>query len=229
MAFPVLAGKLGNKVRVGVMDGGFNWSGNADMPPGGVAASVVPFGDPAEVTNDMSCGSNPCPWHGTQVSHVLTGVPDNGVGTAGVAGPVGELVTIRTWGDYVTMIGGLEIAASQGVRVLNMSLGVPVPAILSFTVAPFELATSLARSYGMLLFAAAGNASASPGELRDVDDEDCFLGACWESNLHTPCENADVTCVGGVSSNRTLDPGSNFGAKQVLTYAPFTTFAGPGA
>ncbi|WP_437573451.1 S8 family serine peptidase [Sorangium sp. So ce887] len=226
--FLALAGKLGAKVNVGVMDGGFNWAGNADMPANGVAASVVPFGAPAEVQNDMACGSNPCPWHGTQVAHVLAGVPDNAFGTAGVAGPVvNRLVTIRTWGDYATMIPGIVIAASQGVRVLNMSLGVPVPAILSFTVAPFEATTALARAGGMLIFAAAGNAGASPGELRNVDDEDCFLGICWESTFHTPCENAGVTCIGGIANNRTLSSGSNFGGEQVLTYAPFTTFAGP--
>lgn len=211
------AGRLSNTVRVGVLDGGFNWAGNADMPAaGGWAGSVVPFGPATEVTNDMPCGPHTCHWHGTSVSQVLTGVVDNGVGTAGVAGPVGSLVTIRTLGDFVTLIPGVVLAWTQGVKVLNMSLTTPVPFVFAPLVEPFNLTTALARVSGMLIFAAAGNNN------DDVDDTFIFEPVWW-----TPCENAGVECIGGVDADRKRDKDSNYGDEQVLTYAPFEVFAGP--
>ena len=54
------------------------------------------------------------------------------------------------------------------------------------------------------------------------------VGLGWEKAWHTPCENAGVICVGGLftrSLSRAND--SNFGAKQVDIFAPYTLWVGP--
>src|SRR5262249_22148957 len=127
------------------------------------------------------------------------------------------LVTIRTLGDFITLIPAISKAATHGVKVLNMSLYTPIPTIFSELVVPLDVVTALARASGMLLFAAAGNFGG------DVDD--AFLG--FETLWYVPCENAGVVCIGGVGTDRKLFKDSNYGAEQVLTYAPWDVFAGP--
>jgi serine protease len=205
-----VAGRLENKVLVAVIDGGF--AENADLPPGSIHVSAWP-GQNINESNDMA-GDN---WHGTQVAQVLAGVADNRTGVAGVGAPVVKLQTVRSIGDMFSVIGALHLAAPA--RIINMSFTVPVPATLSWSVAPLDLTTAQI-SVGRLLFAAAGN----DGE--DVDGEDCFL-ACWEERWYYPCENSGVTCIGGLAHEaRSRHPSSNYGGEEVLMYAPYHVFVG---
>ena len=215
-----LAGKTDNKVKIAILDQGFQING--DTPEGWVAISNVPFFDPLNEPNFIGCGSSPCFWHGTNVLSAAMAVPDDAFGAAGPAGQVGVPVIVSTSYDFFTSISALLLAYDEGARIANMSYSAPVPLILAWSVLPFEATTFLLAESNMLLFAAAGN----DGE--NVDAESCFLGVCVENTWWTPCENAGVICVGGLFENtRDRANGSNYGGKQVDIYAPFTMYVGP--
>ena len=214
-----LAGKLSNKVKIAILDMGF--APDADFPDSRLAISNVPLVNPIGTENLLDCGG-PCPWHGTNVLSAAMAVPDNKYGSAGSAGSVADAVIVFTLYDFFTSITALGEARLAGAKIANMSYGAPVPDYLFFTVLPFEAATALFRTSGMLIFAAAGN------DGTNVDAERCFFGVCWEKTWHTPCENAGVICVGGISGNSKLKAGgSNFGKEQVDIFAPFTLWLGP--
>lgn len=213
------AGKLGNRVKIGILDMGF--SPDADTPSGWLALSNVPLTDPIGTENLLDCGG-PCPWHGTNVSNAAMAVPDNGFGSAGPAGPIADPVLVFTLYDYFTATGAILMARAAGAKIINMSYGAPVPAILAHTVLPFDASTFLFSQAGMLLFAAAGN------DGRNVDSTICLFGACVERRWYTPCENSGVICIGGIANNsKNRDPDSNYGNEHVDLFAPFTMLLGP--
>jgi hypothetical protein len=214
------AGKLNNKVKIAILDMGFGVTGNQDLPAGWVASSNVPFNGATDTSNLLGCGGGSCPWHGTNVAGAAFGVANNAYGGAGPGGPVAAPVLIYTLYDYVTSIGAVVQALARGARIINMSYSARVPAVVSWTVLPFE-ATTAAASLRAVIFASAGNDGAN------VDAEDCFF-ACWEEAWHTPCENAGVICVGGLArSSTSRASGSNYGAEQVDLFAPYTLIVGP--
>jgi serine protease len=194
-------------IPVAVIDGGFR-TGHADYPSTPDLRSGIPWVPDelvADLSNTMTCGGAPCPWHGTVVSLAAWGAVDNGLGAAGVAGPVARPHQVTTLGDWFTGVHAVTLAAARGARVINLSYGSPVPGVFAFTNGPFEATTAALRASGVLLFAAAGNTH------DDVDDEDCFV-VCWESTLHTPCENEGVDCVGGTRfTTPERHPDSSFG------------------
>jgi serine protease len=216
-----LAGKLGNRIKLAVLDMGFQ--PDADWPVGHQAISNVPFKDAIGTENLLSCsGGSECPWHGTEVVSAAMAVPDNQYGSAGPGGPVADAVVVFTLYDFFTSIQALFDARILGARIANMSYGAPVPWYLAWSVLPFEGATAGIRATGMLLFAAAGN------EGKDVDAEGCTFGVCWERTWYTPCENAGVICVGGLAGNSKFKAGgSNYGGEQVDIFAPYTLWLGP--
>lgn len=214
-----IARRLGNRVRIGVIDGGF--APSTDFS----AASTGADG----VANNLECGGgNPCPWHGSGVASVAAGVADNSFGVAGTAGPVGDLRMIQQGEDMWDNIDAVYDAFENGARVINMSFSMEVDALVSFSMIPFEDATQEAREQGSLPFAAAGNDGI------DVDAEDCFV-VCWEEEWHAPCENAGVICVGGTAGNGWYRAeNSNYGYEwcgkapcEVDIFAPYTVFTGP--
>lgn len=215
-----LAGKLDNKVKLAILDMGFD--PDADFPDDWLAISNVPFINPIGTENLIGCGDGgACLWHGTNVLSAAMAVPDNNYGSAGPAGPIGDAVIVFTSYDFFTSITALGEARIAGAKIANMSYGAPVPDYLFFTVLPFEAATAAFRASGMLLFASAGNAG------KNVDAERCFI-ACWEKTWYTPCENAGVICVGGLFANsKNRANGSNYGNKQVDIFAPYTLWLGP--
>ncbi len=214
-----LAGRTTNKVKLAILDQGFQING--DTPDGWVALSNVPLSPPLGVPNFIGCGKSDCNWHGTNVLSAAMAVPDDDFGNAGPAGQIAEPVIISTSYDFFTSISALLEARALGARIANMSYSAPVPIVFAWSVLPFEATTALLAESGMLLFAAAGN------DGKDVDDESCFV-FCVENTWWTPCENAGVICVGGLredTPDRAL--GSNYGAKQVDIYAPYTVYVGP--
>ena len=213
-----LGQRLGNRVRVAVIDGGFAVA-NPDYPPGTAGSGA---------TNPSSCtGGSPCPWHGTGSAQTVGGVPDNGQGTAGSGGPIADLTLLDTDLGMFSVIGGLLAASVLDARVITMSFGLQFPATVSWASIPLDVAAAVVAGQGRLLFAAAGNDGA------DVDAEDCFF-ACWEETFHAPCEEDGVTCVGGLAPNtRNRAPGSNYGREScenpdcaVRIFGPFTVFIG---
>lgn len=222
-----LAGKLSNKVKIAILDMGFQ--PNDDFPSGWTALSNVPLANPVGTENLLSCsGGNPCPWHGTSVAQAAAGVPDNGYGAAGPAGPVADLVLVFTSYDYFTVIGALTTARIAGARIINMSFSAPVPAALAWTALPLEAATRAIRLSGALLFASAGN------DGKNVEAEDCYI-VCWEETWWVPCESGGVICVGGLAwDSKNRASGSNYSSddggdsdQDVEIFAPFTLWVGP--
>lgn len=216
-----LAGKLDNKVKLAILDMGFE--PNDDFPAGWLAISNVPFVEPIGTENLLSCGGGECPWHGTGVLSAAAAVADNGFGAAGPAGPVADPVLVYTSYDFFTSITALGEARLLGAKIANMSYQARVPLLLSWSVLPFEVATIAFRATGMLLFAAAGN----DGD--NVDSSYCirFIG-CVEKAWYTPCENDGVTCVGGLAwGSNDRDPDSNYGSEEVDIFAPYTLWIGP--
>lgn len=215
-----LAGKLGNRVKLAILDMGFE--PDADTPSGWLAIPNVPLYAPTGTENLLGCGGGDCPWHGQMVLSAAMARADNAFGGAGPAGPVADAVIVFTLYDFFTSITALGEARIAGARIANMSYSAPVPWYLGWSVLPFEAATYAFRETGMLLFAAAGN------DGKNVDGEECTFGACWERTWVTPCENAGVICVGGMRANSTMRAGdSNYGADQVDIFAPFTLWLGP--
>ncbi len=217
-------GRSANKVGLAVLDMGFAPRTNgSDFGEPLAAISNVPFTDALGTRNLIGCGSSGCPWHGTNVANAAFAVPDNGLGVAGTAGPVPRRIAVFTLYDFFTSISAVAAAGAAGAQVLNMSYGAPIPAAFSWSALPFEIATGLAHTAGMVLMAAAGNDST------DVDDEDCFI-VCWEETLWTPCENIGVFCVGALGHDSTERASySNWGRRGggVDLFAPGTVLVGP--
>lgn len=224
------AGRLGNKVYLCVIDGGFFPTN--DMPDNWEhRTNSIHAMDPYR-SNEMGCGDgNPCLWHGMNATCAMAGKVDNGFGAAGPAGPVcGRLLTIRLSGDVFNYIGAFGIALTSSARIVNMSFSARVPATLTPSLLPFDRACAAARAGGMLLFAAAGN------ENSDVDAEDCFDPcpiidceiACWEEAWWTPAENSGVIAVGALAPNsQNRAAYSNWGAEEVDIFGPGTLWVGP--
>ncbi|MCB8983771.1 MAG: S8 family serine peptidase [Ardenticatenaceae bacterium] len=210
------AGKLGNRVDLAILDGGF--FPNADFPTPMTYLSVIPFiTDPRGVSGFDGRAPN----HGTDVLQTAVARSDNDLGIVGVAAPVARPIAVFTSYDYVVSIASVIAARAAGAEIMNMSYSANVPAIFAWTVWPFEATTASVRASGALLFASAGN------DGQNVDGEDCFLGICWEHTWHTPCENAGVICVGGLrwdSKNRAGN--SNYGPESVDIFAPYTVYSG---
>jgi len=224
-------GRLDERVRLAVLDGGYAPATNGDFPAGFTAVSVVPYADALGSRNPSSCtGGSVCPWHGTSVANAAAGAVDNRAGAAGPAGPVAELLLIHESADMFSSSVALALAYGAGARIANMSWSGEVPATLSFTALPFDHVTRTYRSLGMLLFAAAGNDGVN------VDDTDCFI-LCWEETWVFPCENGGVMCIGGIDTSdgtrraggdpRGRAPGSNYGGADVDLFAPYTLLVGP--
>jgi subtilisin family serine protease len=201
-----------HSVPVAVLDRGFRR--NDDLPVNMNVMSSLPLVPP-----DTNIDSR---WHGTNVANVLAGVPDNGMGSVGVAGPVADTTLMWTAGDMFLSMQAMSLALQVGSRILSISLRVPVPWYLAWSVIPYDIFTSLVRNvFGALIFASAGN------EGSNVDGTTGWP-VSWESTWHTPCENAGVICVGGLGQN-SLDrhPRSNYGSEDVNVFGPHVVLVGP--
>ncbi len=226
----LIGGAASRHVKLAVVDGGFATT------PATIADFGVRTGDWGQGQNLMQCtGGNQCLWHGTNVASAAAATIDNGVGVAGVAGQVADVQAVQMQG--ATMFDSIDAiyeAFEAGAKVINISSGYEMDALVSFINIPFEDATQEAREQGALVVASAGN------DDRDVDAEDCFI-VCWEEEWIAPCENDAVLCVGGVGSDlrrqrapKGKEVGSNFGfewtenaaTSDVDIFAPWTTAVG---
>ena len=217
-----LAGKLGNRVNLAILDMGFQPGG--DLAGDYRSFSNVPLTSAIGTENLLWCGGGvDCPWHGQMAASAAMALADDGFGGAGPGGPVARPVLVFTSYDFFTSITALGEARILGARIANMSYSTPVPWYLGWSVLPFEVATAAFRATGMLLFAAAGN------DGKNVDAEGCTpLLGCWERTWVTPCENAGVICVGGTTAGGTdRASSSNYGLEQVDLFAPYTLWLGP--
>jgi serine protease len=220
------AGKLGNRVWVMVLDGGF--SANADL----ATAHIYPAWG-WEHPNPATCtGGTPCAWHGTGVAQIAGGLVDNHYGAAGSGGPVVDLLLVPSMGgdflSYVVYaIRGINAAIFNAPDIINMSGGARIPAgLYALTFGALDVVTGSVTAAGTVIVAAAGN------EGQNVDAEDCLIPhVCWEEAVWAPCELWGVVCVGGLgldSADAASD--SNYGVHTDATvdiYGPFWNWIGP--
>lgn len=224
-------GKLGNRIGVSIMDGGF--APNPDFPAG------YDMNGPANVENPASCtDDSPCPWHGTVVTAAAMGVPDNGYGVAGPAGPIADASLTQSPSlDLFSILRYVFISLPGSVvplpDVLNISAGVNIPRELCLTgiCLAIDGVTAGIRGLGVLLFAAAMNDGTNVDELRCID---LLLGEiCYEKTTHVPCEAAFVVCVGGLNWDATTrSKNSNYGTdndpgQTVDIFGPMVQFTTP--
>ena len=213
-----IAGKLGNRVKLAVVDTGF--ASSSDLSPGSSGADGV--------ENPTPCGTgNSCKWHGSEVASAAGALVDNGLGATGSGGPVADLQMITAENTQYGSIDGIYAGFEADAKVINLSRSGEMDALASFTVIPYEDATQEAREHGSLVIAGAGN------DGRDVDAEDCFI-VCWEEEWIAPCENDGVVCVGGVNSDDRRHEKSNYGYEwcenekcDVDIFAPMFVWVGP--
>jgi hypothetical protein len=216
------AGKLGNTVKVAVIDGGFfpPNSNNPD-PTQSDWPRFVADADEINNVNEVNCGSNPCPRHGSDVSMALAGRAGNNRGPAGPGAPVTQLLLLEQYGDGVSALASIVEAVNEGARIINMSFGAPIPAVGALADTVSSAVTTIAFASDAVLFASAGNNG------QDVDAEDCFGAICWEEEAWVPCESAGVICVGGLQDNsNSRATNSNFGSKDVDIFGPFCVYVG---
>jgi hypothetical protein len=224
------AGKLNNKVKIMVLDGGFVPS--ADFPA--VRSVVGDWNTPSL----LQCVGGACPWHGTMVTTAAMGQIDDSFGGAGPAAPVAELLAVPFQSDFFALFFTLERIVSATVfgnpRIINMSFGFELDlgwdiavkaSCLGLCPSPSEVVGAIMATVAAtnkLIFASAGNSN------KDVDNGSDVI----EGSTHIPCELAGVICVGGMGHNVTArDSGSNFGSKTgdstVDIYGPYWTYVGP--
>ena len=211
------AGKLAPAVDVGVIDNGFDPRRNGDFPAGHEALAAGPNLSARDTSGDS---------HGTLVANTLAGVLDNGVGAAGVAGPVvDELVTVNTSNRSTVRVTtrALRRLNRADVKIVNMSFGMTLRRRLrNLSIKRFERLIRRLHDNGALIFAGAGNDGDDNGK------EKCgpFGGRCRDLRDHIPCESAHVTCVGALAqSSRGKADYSNFG-NRVDIWAPGTVLTG---
>jgi serine protease len=207
--------RLDNKVRIGIVDAGFNPDVGGDLPQW---TAISPF----VWAGALDPGPSYAPWHGNDSASAAAAVPGNSRGGAGPAGPIARLSLVYTTPDYFLSMNAINVALFTGAKVISMSFGARVPWPLAWTVLPFDGYTAFIRTFNdILLFAAAGNDGES------VDKTTCVWFVCWEKHWHTPCENAGVRCVGGLATNSLNRDGfSNFGHEDVDFFAPFWVLVG---
>ncbi len=214
------AGKLGNKVKIAIVDGGFG--PNEDFPTW--TSAGVHGGSGINQENPNVCtGGASCPWHGTGVASTAMALPDNRFGWAGTGGPVATGVFIQTGIDTATANLALIKAGHRNPKIINMSFGGKVNWSLRASLSYFENTTDRLRDRGILIFACSGN------EGEDVDTSKCLdlIDYCWEDRFYYPCENTGVICVGGTTSGGGLHESSNHGHNSVKIHAPFQVWVGP--
>ena len=152
---------------------------------------------------EVSANSSQGRGHGTSSAGLIGATTDNGLGLSGLLWH-GTLLPVKVLGEdgasTVSLIGGLNYAAAQGARVINMSLGIPGklsdPALN-------QAITAAARQ--AVLVAAAGNTS--------------------NDGIYFPASHPDVIAVGALGREDRLAcysarPGAASGSRQLDIVAP---------
>ena len=146
--------------------------------------------------------------HGTYVGSIVT---SNNFIVAGVA-PHVTLVAVKVLneegvGSLGNIIAGIYYAASIGVDVINLSLGISAPRNEAQELLPaFNRAVNYAHSKGVFVVAASGN------EGRDLQHDGNWISI--------PCETGVLSCISATSRFDTPAVYSNHGTNAINNAAP---------
>lgn len=174
---------------------------------------------------EVSASSSQGRGHGTGSAGLIGANTDNQEGLSGVLWK-GTLLPVKVLGDdgasTVSLVGGLNYAAAQGARVINMSLG--APGKLSDPVLDRAITQAAQRA---VLVAAAGNTSGDGIYFPASHPAVIAVGALGRED-RLACYSARP---GAASGSRQLDivaPGGNAGTRDgVSTSGPGCLVSGP--
>jgi subtilisin family serine protease len=177
----------GSGIKVAILDTGFDL-GHPDFVGRPIVSGTF-VGQPVQDLNG----------HGTHCTGTACG-PKAPAGTTpryGIAHQsnihIGKVLTNSGGGTTATVLAGMNWAIAQGCQVISMSLGGQIPVQTAYT-----NAGNIALSRGLLIVAAAGNAT---------------------SNTGAPANSPSIMAVASLDSNRRPSSFSNFGKIEI---------AGPG-
>ena len=175
------AGLTGSGVKVAVLDSGIDTT-NPDLSD--VVADAKDFTGSASGTTDR--------WgHGTHVASIVTGRNAKYQGVApGVRLLNGKVLGDTGFGPQSSVIAGMEWAAADGAKVVNLSLGTGFPS--DGTDAMSQAVNRITEQTGTLFVTAAGNEN---------------------SLVSSPGAATDALTVGAVDRDETLAPFSNHGPR----------------
>jgi thermitase len=217
--------KGSRNIRIAILDSGVDFN-HPDL-----AGKLLPGFDFVNLDSDPQDDYG----HGTAVAGVAAASTDNGVGMAGVGWLV-KILPIKVLdangnGTYADVAAGIVWASSQGVQVINLSLGGTNP---SFTL---EDAVNFAVSKGILLVAASGNTGSEgvlyPARYPQViavaatdrnNDHPSFSTYGPEVDVAAPGVQVYTTALGGGYSQRN---GTSFAAPHISGLAALL-FSMPG-
>ncbi|MBK8872280.1 MAG: S8 family serine peptidase [Elusimicrobia bacterium] len=170
------------------------WANPGEIPANGIDDDANGFVDDVRGWNFVSNNNTPNDGHshGSHVSGTVAAVGNNGVGVVGLARSA-KIMALKGLDDdgsgYDTDLAQCILyAADNGARVINMSWGGQGDSPL------IEEALEYAHALGVVLVAAAGNASV-------------------DASLFIPAKYADVIAVSAFNSADAIAPFSNFGSK----------------
>ncbi len=205
-------GNKGDGIKVGILDSGGDPS-HPDLSYAGGYDATNP-GAP-----DWSDNVAVCNGHGTHIAGTIA-AKDDGVGIVGVA-PHVQLYVMKVFQNLggsclaytSTQIAGLNWAVSQGIRLVNVSIGGGYSAAYNVTI-------QIAASQGTYVFGAAGNES-GPLSFPGSSVYAFGIGALDASNHRASWSNfgpeLDFSAP-GVSINSTM-PGGGYGTKSGTSMA----------
>lgn len=200
------------KVTVMIVDGGF--TPNPDLALNTIVRKTQ-WGTP----NPLDCSGTPCPWHGITSATTAAGRVDNGIGAAGPAGPVADVVLVGMSTEmYTTQRRARDMVAEYHPAVINMSFSRDNYAFRKATAAILDVYFKEMTNMGALIFASSGN-----------DGMNVDAASSGEEDATTlPCESSYVVCVGGMSSGGQHNGGANYGtllgSETVEIAGPMCTF-----
>ncbi|SDE63288.1 Serine protease, subtilisin family [Paenibacillus sp. UNCCL117] len=148
----------GRKVRIAVLDTGVN----GDHPD--LAGQVLEGLDAVSQTRESGDNYG----HGTKVAGIIAASLNNGIGIAGVAGGIAEILPVRVgyWAsrdDYVIpsdkLAAGIYWAVKNGAQVINLSLGIDAATAGIDQIRVVRDAVNYALDHQVVVVAASGNSS----------------------------------------------------------------------
>lgn len=197
-------------VWLAILDEGFWLDGNG-VPNVAMGESASDFGSGVmqmNLINESEGVGGPTgfayKWHGNGVASIAAGALNNSAGTAGVAGNTAHPVFFRTNIDIDQMMYCAKICAAWGLDVLNISNGTWGQSELWFPTSQWNKTFQFAADNGVVIIAAAGNASL------DLPDDE---------NIRPATRTPGVLTVGALTLEEKARDSSNYGSSVGL-WAP---------